>query len=583
MEARILFNAGDDLLSQHFPAPQQVLCAHHLDEVRGVVAAAEQEARAGRWVVGMVAYEAAPAFDAVLMVKPPLPDFPLAWFAVYPDEVAESTSTAGPGDWICEPWRMEIDPARFAEDIAALQADIVNGRYYQANHTARLRSPCVGAASALFAALQRAQPGGYGFYLDADSWQVLSVSPELFFDWQPAGRLVARPMKGTAPRHDDPAADERSARGLRASAKEQAENLMIVDLLRNDLSRLAVTGSVTVPRLFTVEALPSLWQMTSTVQCDTAPATTLVDVFTALFPCGSVTGAPKVTAMQAINEREVSPRGPYCGALGVIRPGGHATFSVGIRTVLLQSGQAQCGIGSGITLDATTAGEFAEWQAKRRFLWRASAGFQLIETLKLTDGMYPLLHRHLARLAASAAHFGFVWRASAVQAVLQGVASHHDQGAWRVRLLLGRDGHLDTEAFALEATPEAYAVAWASAPVQSGDEFLRHKTTHRSMYAPHVPAADSGLFDTLLYNERDEITEFTRGNVVVALDGRQLTPALSCGLLPGTLRAELLDKGEIAEAVIHRSDLTRAEGLWFINGVRGRVPCRLVGTHSAHK
>ena len=583
MEARIAFSAGEGTLSRRFSAPQQVLCAYHLDQVRPVIAAAEQAARDGHWVVGLVAYEASPAFDDALTVKSPLQDFPLAWFAVYAEEATDALTEPDNSTFTCEPWRMEIDPARFADDLAALHRDIGNGRYYQTNLTTRLHSRFAGTPAALFSALQQAQPGGYGLYLDAGPWQVLSVSPELFFDWQPnatsapsSGRLTTRPMKGTAPRHDDSVTDEQSAAALRASAKEQAENLMIVDLLRNDLSRVAATGTVTVPQLFNVEALPSLWQMTSTIQCDTRPATMLVDVFTALFPCGSITGAPKVTAMEAIAEREVSPRGPYCGALGVIRPGGHATFSVGIRTVLLQGDQARCGIGSGITLDATIAGEFAEWQAKRRFLWRASAGFQLIETLKLTEGTYPLQHRHLARLAASTAHFGFAFSATAVVVALQAVAAAHGQGAWRVRLLLDRDGRISTEAFALEATPASYAVALARGSVRSDDEFLRHKTTHRAMYAPHGPAADSDLFDTLLYNERDEITEFTKGNVVVALDGKHLTPALSCGLLPGTLRAELLDKGEIAEAIIHRADLARAEGLWFINGVRGRVPCRLV-------
>jgi len=577
MEARLAFPAGEHAPLLSFAAPLRVLAAWRHDQVAEVIAAAEAAARQGQWALGLVAYEAAAAFDPALVSHGPMADFPLAWFALFDGPVAATGASAedGEGRFTCTPWQAEIDPARFDGDIAAIHEDIRAGRLYQSNHTTRLRARFEGRPAALFRALHRAQPGGYGFYLDGGPWQVLSVSPELFFDRQPGGLLTTRPMKGTAPRHADPQLDRASAAALRQSAKEQAENLMIVDLLRNDLSRVAATGTVAVPQLFSIEALPSLWQMTSTVQCRPRPEVGLADIFAALFPCGSVTGAPKVTAMQSIAEREITPRGPYCGALGVIRPGGHATFSVGIRTVLLRGDQAECGIGSGITLDAGAAGEFAEWQAKGRFLWRASAGFQLIETLRLDAGGYPLLPRHLARLAASAAHFGFAWSEAQVRDALAAVAAEHPQGSWRVRLLLDREGGVVTEAFPLEPTPDHYAAAWAAAPVDSSDEFLRHKTTHRSIYQRHAPLSGSGLFDTLLYNERDEVTEFTRGNLLVELDGRRLTPALSSGLLPGTRRAELLARGEAEEAVIRRSDLARATGLWFVNGLRGVVPVRL--------
>jgi len=575
MQARIEFPAGEGALSLAFAKPCRILVARRPEEVLPVLRDAEQAARDGLWAVGVVAYEAAPAFDQALTVREPLDDFPLAIFALYEGPGAGDGEEGG---FECSPWQQEVSPQRFDADIAKLHADIRAGRFYQSNHTTRLRAGFKGSPLALFKALRQSQPGGYGFYLDSDAWQVLSVSPELFFDWKEDGTLTTRPMKGTAPRFADQVEDARSADALRASEKEQAENLMIVDLLRNDLSRLARTGSVSVPELFTLEALPSLWQMTSTVQCQTRPGLGLADVFAALFPCGSVTGAPKVTAMQSIAEREISPRGPYCGALGLIRPGGHATFSVGIRTVLLKGEgerNAQCGIGSGITLDATAAGEFAEWQAKQRFLWRASASFSLLETLRLEAGEFPLLPRHLSRLEASANHFGFVWSEQDVRAVLTSLAEKHPKGVWRVRLLLDRKGIITTEAFPLEPTPASYAVAWASCPVASDNEFLRHKTTHRAVYDSHTPTPGSGLFDTLLYSERNEVTEFTKGNVIVELDGRHLTPALSCGLLPGTLRAELLEKSMISEAVIRRSDLDRATRVWFINGLRGQVPVKL--------
>jgi para-aminobenzoate synthetase/4-amino-4-deoxychorismate lyase len=352
---------------------------------------------------------------------------------------------------------------------------------------------------------------------------------------------------------------------------------MIVDLLRNDLARVAATGTVRVPRLFETDALPTAWQMSSTVECATRPGTGLAEVFRALFPCGSVTGAPKVAAMAAIAAMEPSPRGAYCGAIGLIRPGGHATFNVGIRTVVLDraAGRAECGIGSGIVFDSVAANEYAEWLVKRRFLLRASAGFELLETLALADGRYVLLERHLDRLAHGAEHFGFVHDCARVEAALDAIAAAHPAGNWRVRLLCDRNGTARAEAFALEPTPDEVAVVLASAPITGEPEFLLHKTTHRDAYAAFDPPP--GVFDTLLWNARGELTEFTRGNVVVEIDGALVTPPLACGLLPGVLRAELLARGEIVERVVQVDELPRATALWFINGVRGMLPVRLIG------
>jgi para-aminobenzoate synthetase/4-amino-4-deoxychorismate lyase len=328
---------------------------------------------------------------------------------------------------------------------------------------------------------------------------------------------------------------------------------------------------VKVPALFAVEALPSAWQMTSTVQCRTRDGIGLADVFAALFPCGSITGAPKIAAMRAIAALEETPRGAYCGALGVLRPGGHATFSVAIRTLAIDArrGVAECGIGSGIVIDSTADAEYAEWLVKRRFLLRATAGFELIETLRLEAGKYWLRERHLERLCASAAHFGFAGDAARIDAVLEAEAVRHRDGVWRVRLLLDRSGNARTQAFALEATPARLRYALAATPVDSGDEFLAHKTTQRAAYDRHAPPP--GCYDTLLWNERGEVTEFTRGNVVVELDGRRVTPPLSCGLLAGVLRAEMLARGDIVEAIVRVDDLPRASGIWFINSVRGEL------------
>lgn len=578
MKARIDFPGApgdaDPRLDLVFDTAVAKFVAHSPAQVPSILEAVQAEARTGRWVLGWVAYEVAPAFDGALRVRPDAGSLPLAAFASYagPDAGVRAEEDAA---FACGPWQADTSQARAHAAIDDLRRRIGAGDFYQVNLTTRLHADFTGCGAALFESLRATQPAGYCMHLWDPAWEILSVSPELFFDWQADGTLTTRPMKGTAPRHADAQADAAAARALHASAKERAENLMIVDLLRNDLGRVARLGTVKVPRLFEVEALPTAWQMSSTVQCVTRPGTNLAEVFRALFPCGSVTGAPKVAAMHAIAALEDSPRGAYCGAIGVIRPGGHATFNVGIRTVVLEhaTGRATCGVGSGIVSDSTPAHEYAEWLVKRRFLLRASAGFQLLATLALREGRYVFLSRHLERLAGSAAHFGFVHDPSGIEAVLARVAAEHPAGAWRVRLCLDRQGGVTSACLPLQPTPTEVPVVLAAAAISGPEEFLRHKTTLRDAYAPFAPPA--GVFDTLLWNARGELTEFTRGNLLVELEGNLCTPPLAAGLLPGVMRAELLARGEIVEADIRVEDLSRATALWFINSVRGRVRARL--------
>ncbi|WP_126447161.1 chorismate-binding protein [Sulfuricystis multivorans] len=575
MKARVDFPQGDARLRLVFAAPLARLVAQTLEEVPAVLDAALQAARAGRWVVGFVAFDAAPAFDAALRVRPPDGFLPLAAFAVHA-AAEEGAEPAADEHFHCGPWHIATDEAAACAAIDTLRRRIDDGEFYQVNLTTRVFADFSGSGAALFAALVATQPAGYCLHLRDDDWEILSVSPELFFDWHPDGTLITRPMKGTAPRHDDPDRDAAAAKALLTSEKERAENLMIVDLMRNDLSRIARLGTVCVPELFALDGLPTAWQMSSTVQCITRPEVALSDVFAALFPCGSVTGAPKVAAMAAIAALEDAPRGAYCGALGIIRPGGHATFNVGIRTVVIDRrlGRAECGIGSGIVHDSEPRREYAEWLIKRRFLLRATANFALLETLALEDGDYVLLERHLERLSSSAAHFGFPCDRARIGRQLAALAAAHPAGSWRVRLLLGRTGSVETEIHALEPTPPEVIVVLASRPIEADVEFLRHKTTERCAYAPFSPPP--GVFDTLLWNAQGEITEFTRGNVVLELDGSRVTPPLAAGLLPGVLRAKLLARGEIVERRVRIEELARATQLWFINSVRGWVRVKLL-------
>jgi para-aminobenzoate synthetase/4-amino-4-deoxychorismate lyase len=334
---------------------------------------------------------------------------------------------------------------------------------------------------------------------------------------------------------------------------------------------------VQVPRLFDVRAWPTVWQMTSDVTARTREGTSLADVFAALFPCGSVTGAPKLRAMRDIRALEPGPRGVYCGAIGVLQPGGAATFSVAIRTVEVTDGRARCGIGSAITADSQAEGEWREWKHKRGFLERASTPFELLQTLRLEQGVLPAAALHLDRLEAAARHFGYRFERAAALRALDAIATRHAQGRWRVRLLVDATGQARAEAFALEAPPtQALPVRLAPSAVDAPLEFLRHKTTRRA-HLERLAPTEPGVFDTLLWNEQGELTEFTRGNVIAELeDGRLVTPPLRCGLLDGVGRALALQTGKVQEAVLRVEDLPRIRRLRFVNALRGVLRVSLV-------
>lgn len=584
--------AGAERLRHTFAKPVQLLQALCAAELPGLLQQVEDAARAGYWCIGGLRYEAAGALNTHLQTQPA--QGALAWFAVCAAPAAASDDFAPENDALPQAtpalaWEMALKHDRFADAIQRIHAAIAEGHYYQINYTQQLHGTAAQPVDgpALFAALQQAQPGGYALYVDMGGEQLASVSPELFFDWhQPvagSGHILTRPMKGTAARGATPQQDAAQALHLQTSAKERAENVMIVDLLRNDVGQIAEVGSVQVPSLFDVQALPSVWQMTSDVRARLPQGTALVDVFQALFPCGSVTGAPKRAAMQAIAALETEPRGWYCGALGVVRPDGaggiRATFNVPIRTVALQGDQRQtlrCGIGSGITASATAEGEWLEWRAKRAFVERISMAFDIIETLALEAGQLRYLALHLQRMQAAAAHFGYPWNDAAMQLTLEHLQETHPSGLWRVRLQLSRDGLYASQAVVCPPPPPVAYLQLAPAPLaEAHSEFVRFKTTRRDHYERFTPQ-EAHIFDSLLWNEAEEITEGTRGNVAALIDGQWVTPALSCGLLNGIGRQVALAQGRMVEGVIRRSDVPRVQQWAFINSLRGWLPAQLV-------
>jgi para-aminobenzoate synthetase / 4-amino-4-deoxychorismate lyase len=542
-----------------FREPVAVLEAVLPDDVPGVLAEAAAAGMRGLYAVGYVSYEAAPAFDRALRVCEGA-RMPLAWFEIH-ERFTDEAPAPAPADGV--DWSIP-DRGPFVESVARIREEIAAGRTYQVNLTARLTAQLAADPLALYESMRRAQGVGYHAYLETRDFTILSASPELFFEMR-GRRIRTRPMKGTRARGRFTEEDERSARELAASEKDQAENLMIVDLLRNDLGRVAETGSVDVTSLFDVERYRTVFQMTSVIEAALRADVSLPDVFGALFPCGSVTGAPKISTMNLIAELEAAPREVYCGAIGVIEPGGDAIFNVPIRTVWVENAERRAvyGTGAGITFDSDPAAEYAEIVAKSAVLTEEWPDFDLIETMRMEDFELVRLERHIARVMDSARYFGIPADESAIRAVL---ASTVGPGRMRVRLLVDQRGTARAETLPFDDAQPA-RIALASLPVQSSDRFLFHKTTHRRVYNDRL----AGHWDVLLWNERKELTEFTRGNVLLELDGRWVTPARECGLLAGTYRAELLENGTIHEAVIEVEALKRAGRVWLISSLREMV------------
>jgi para-aminobenzoate synthetase / 4-amino-4-deoxychorismate lyase len=448
------------------------------------------------------------------------------------------------------------------------------------NLTVPFSAPRSATPRAIYERMRRAQGGAYSCLLDIGDAQILSASPELFFERR-GDHIRSRPMKGTAPRGLHPAADAVARDRLVHSEKERAENVMIVDVVRNDLGRVATVGSVRIDALCHAERYPSVWQLTSTVDADLPRGLPLSEVFRALFPPASVTGAPKIRATSIIRELEGQPREIYCGAIGIVQPGGDAMFNVAIRTAWTTSGSdvLHLNAGGGITADSTALGELGEVAAKLAAFTQPVEPPALFETIRVERGEAIRLERHLQRLAASADYFGVSFDRDVALRVLREAIEHGERAdLLRARLELDPNGVLRALVRPHDplTSPGEAPVAFASSPVDRRDVRLYHKCVDRDRYDAALADAP-GMFDVVLWNAEREVTELTRGNLVIELEGRRLTPPLDCGLLPGTLRAELLELGAIEEHTISLDDAQRAARLWFVNSLRGWVPITLAG------
>jgi para-aminobenzoate synthetase/4-amino-4-deoxychorismate lyase len=560
-----------------FRQPQKIVQAWGIEEVtpalEEVQAAVVQH---GLWAAGFLSYEASPAFDTALVVRQST-GFPLLWFGLYHEPIdvilpeIPMDAEIGLGEW-----EADVDRGAYDWAIDRIKYHIGLGDTYQVNYTIRLRASFEGEGWPLFLRIANNQQAGYAGFIRIENFEICSASPELFFTLD-GQEICARPMKGTAKRGRTLDEDRAQIDWLHHSEKNRAENVMIVDMLRNDIGRIAEIGSVQVPSLFEVERYPTVLQMTSTVTARTQA--NFCQIMAALFPCASITGAPKPRTMQIISDLEDSARRIYTGCMGYYAPGRQAQFNVAIRTILIdrQLKQAEYGVGGGIVWDSSSEDEYQECLLKAQVLRVTRPVFDLLESLLWTpeDG-YFLLDRHLLRMADSAEYFRFAFSADMAHNQLQELSAKLPSEPHKVRLICTSTGLLRCQAERLtKPFDQPVDVALASWSIDLNDPFLYHKTTWRTVYDTAL-ADNPSAQDVILFNQRDEITETCWGNLVVRLGDRLFTPPVESGLLPGVFRAHLLEAGLVTERVISKADLAWCEEIFVVNSVRGWRKARLV-------
>jgi para-aminobenzoate synthetase / 4-amino-4-deoxychorismate lyase len=559
--------AGDQWL--RFENPFEIVVTNKKEEVISSLRRIETLVNERGWyAAGFLSYESAGAFDEALCTAS-AGDFPLLWFGLY--AAPEPFQIPAPD---FQAYALEDPiPSLLQEDydraIESIKNYIRCGDTYQVNFTIRLRSRFSGDPWHLFLAMVKAQSPGFAAWLDIGRYAICSASPELFFHLE-NDILTCKPMKGTVRRGRTLEEDNSFADWLHFSEKNRAENLMIVDMIRNDLGRVADVGSVRVPGMFEVERHPTLWQMTSTITAGCRKS--LVEILSALFPCASITGAPKVRTTRIITELEKAPRGLYTGSIGYLAPNRSAQFNVAIRTAVVDRliEQSEYGSGGGIVWDSACKDEYAEALLKARVLTEQRPEFSLLETMRWTpEESYFLLDRHLQRLSDSAAYFGFSADIEKIRSTLAAQSACYSEEAKRIRLIVAADGGFEIQAYPLgkDESDRPKRIMPAKDPVDSANIFLFHKTTHRSLYEGALNDCP-GSEDVLLWNEKGELTESSIANLVVEIDGALFTPPIDCGLLPGTFRAWLLDQGKIREKILKVEDLSRFSKIYLINSVR---------------
>lgn len=559
-----------------FTSPLEIISTHNLADVQSCLESLESKIQENKlYGAGFITYDAAPAFDEAMVVHTEN-ELPLIQFGLYKSPKILNLPTPLSNECSKLNWNASVKFRQYEKSISDIKHYIAAGDTYQVNYTLRLNSAFFGNPKNLFFELVRGQEAEYAGFVDMDTHAFCSISPELFFTFD-QGTLISKPMKGTISRGMTLSEDNRLMEILSGSEKDRAENVMIVDMIRNDMGRIAEIGTVEVQSLYDIKKYPYVMQMTSTVISQTQKP--LSQVFKALFPCASITGAPKVRTMEIIKDLEDSPRGIYTGSIGFITPEKRAQFSVPIRTISIDKSRhtAQYGVGGGIVWDSKASDEYNECLVKSEVLYRKQIPFELFESLlwEKTTGFY-LLKEHLERLTESATYFDFpLNRIQALQTLETSVENYLDNAA-KIRLVLQKNGEISAQASSLsDVKSENLNITLANSSIDSKNRFLFHKTSCRQVYETaqkENPEAD----DVILWNEKREITESCRANIVVDLNGRKFTPLIQCGLLAGTYRRFLLEAGEIEERIISIEDFKKADNIYLINSVRKWMSTQMI-------
>lgn len=553
-----------------FTQPIKELIAKELNQVEAVLQAVNDYQAKGFYVVGYVSYEAASAFDSHFQVSSHrLAGEYLAYFTVHDQVQTEDFPlTYAPVD-LPNQWKPNISKERYDEAIADIKSQIRQGNTYQVNYTLELSQRFKADAWKIYQRLMVEQGAGYNAYIAYDDKRILSVSPELFFK-RFGNTLVTRPMKGTTARKPQFKADLEAKAWLAADFKNRAENMMIVDLLRNDMGRICRTGTVKVYKLCDVEQYRTVWQMTSTIEGELDPSTSLLQIFQALFPCGSITGAPKISTMAIINRLEERPRGIYCGTIGICLPNGRAIFNVPIRTLQMQGDQAYYGVGGGITWDSQAGDEYEETRQKSAVLTQVSPPFALITTAKVEKGQIKFYNEHLKRLKEAAQYYEYPYHQATLEDQLSKLLRNLEQETYRLKINLTKSGKFILDCQILEDLPKSFqkAILVKQEDKDSQSAFAYFKTSYR----PHRQPAQQ---EQIYHLSDGRLTETSIGNLVLEVDGEWVTPPVSLGLLDGIYRRHLLETGKVTERVLTLADLKAATAVYACNALRGLYPLTL--------
>ncbi|MFC1631694.1 aminodeoxychorismate synthase component I [Candidatus Omnitrophota bacterium] len=593
---------AENYLSYLFLRPKKIISTFKVEQVEECLRALDQALKAGYYVAGFMAYEAGQAFEERLTSNNTFQS-PLLWFGVYDQPLVynhrqrrfradtqlarrlikkiSGAACAGHQPFILKKIKPNISLGSYLRAIDKIKQLIASGFTYQVNYTFKLKFSFSGNSSDLFLKLRNNQHVAYSALLRLKKFDILSFSPELFFRRE-GQRLMVRPMKGTAERGKDTREDAEMARSLRSCLKNRSENLMIVDLLRNDLGRISRTASINVPQLFNIERYRTLFQMTSDIRSRLRSSYSACDIFRHIFPSGSVTGAPKIKTMQIIQQLEKEPRNVYTGSIGFFSPRKKGIFNVAIRTVLInkRNQKGEMGVGSGIVYDSDPKKEYAECCLKANFLTKDLSESSLIETmLWQPDQGYFLLDRHLSRLENSARYFDFLYKKQELLAALEKLTQRFSGRPQRVRLLLNKLGQLSFEFSQLPEQPISNPKIYLSSKkTDSANPFLYHKTTQRALYdQEYKTASAAGFYDVIFTNQKDQLTEGAISNIFLKKNGIFYTPPLVCGVLDGVYRRYLLDskKYPIKEKALFKRDLFQAGQIYLANSVRGLVKVSL--------